>query len=126
MGLKDLLGGSGTRTRPLVLLEEEREITREVASARPGTLTSVGGDLVLTTKRLVFTPLETKDVVEVLTWGLKKAGAPGAVSGLPGRLGELVQPQQPGGPAGLLGIAAVTAGGGPGALRPPTLLVQAT
>jgi hypothetical protein len=126
MGLRDLLSGSGTRTRPLVLLKGESEVLRVVATAQPGTLTSVGGDLVLTTKRLIFTPLETKDVVEVLTWGLEKAGAPGVVTGLPGRLGELVREQQLGGSGGLRGISAVTAGSPPGVLRPPTLLVQAT
>jgi hypothetical protein len=126
MGLKDLFRGSGTRTRPLVLLEGETEVLRVTASARPGTLTSVGGDLVLTTRRLVFTPLETKDVVEVLAWGLEKAGAPGVVTGLPGRLGELVQQQQLGGAGGLRGIAALASGSPPSVLRPPTLLVRGT
>ena len=126
MGLKDLLGGSGTRVRPVSLQQGETELCREVASARPGTLTSVGGDLVLTDRRLIFTPLETKDAVEVLSWGLKRAGAPDAVSGLPDRLGELVEQQELGGRSGLRGIASATADGGGGWLKPPTIVVRGT
>ena len=126
MGLKDLLAGSGTRVRPVSLQQGETELCREVGSARPGTLTSVGGDLVLTDRRLIFTPLETRDVVEALSWGLKKAGAPGGVSGLPDRLGELVQQQELGGTSGLRGVASVGPGGGGGWLKPPTILVRGT
>jgi hypothetical protein len=49
---------------------------------------------------------------ELCRVGLKRAGAPDAVAGLPGRLGELVQQQEPGGGSGLRGIASVTADGG--------------
>lgn len=126
MGLKELLAGRGTRVRPVSLRQGETELCREVASARPGTLTSVGGDLVLTDRRLIFTPLETVDAVEVLTWGLRKARAPGPVAELPGRLGELVQQHDVGGADGLRGIASVTADDTGGWLRPPTVCVYAT
>ncbi len=118
-----LLGGSGTRTVPVALQPGETEMAREVASLRPGELSSVGGDLVVTNRRVVFTPLDTRDVVQVLTWALGKAGAPGPLAGIPGQLGKLMGPEQPGGPAGLEGIGGVAVGSAPSILRPPTLLI---
>ncbi|GGM75427.1 hypothetical protein GCM10011609_09190 [Lentzea pudingi] len=97
-----LLGGSGKSPLPVTLAVGEDEVTRAVASFRPGGLTSVGGDLVLTTKRLVFTPLNVTDVVKVLTWALGKAGAPDFVAGLPEKLGGLVEQEDFG---GLTGVA---------------------
>jgi hypothetical protein len=51
---KRLLRGSGTKTLPITLEPGEVEKARSVASHRPGTLTSVGGDLVLTSRRLIL------------------------------------------------------------------------
>ena len=73
MGLKDLLPG-GTRTVALRLDEGETELAREVAAVHPGTLSSVAGDLVLTTSRLVFTPLEGRKAPPLISWSL--AGDP--------------------------------------------------
>lgn len=64
MGILDslggLLGGSGKTTVPIPMLDGESEIMRVIGSARPGGLTSVGGELVLTTHRVCFTPLLAK------------------------------------------------------------------
>lgn len=125
MGLKDLLAGNGARARPVSLKHRETELCREVASARPGTLTAIGGDLVLTNRRLIFTPLDTKDAVEVLIWVLESAGAPGALSG-PGRPRDPVQQQESGETSGLRGMASVSADGGGGWLRPPAIVVAGT
>lgn len=112
-----LFGGSGKSPLPLALAEGEVEVTRAVASFRPGGLTSVGGDLVLTTKRLVFTPLNVTDVVKVLTWALGKAGAPDFIAGLPEKLGGLVEQEDFG------GLTGVAVGGPPRLTTPPTLVV---
>ena len=57
----------------------ERELTGVVAcTVKAGGRPWVGGDLVLTDHRLLFTPLNVKDVAALLSYGLKKAGAPGA------------------------------------------------
>ncbi|MGW6447244.1 hypothetical protein [Lentzea sp. NPDC055074] len=116
-----LLGGSGKNALPVVMADGEAEVTRVVASFRPGGFTSVGGDLVLTTKRLVFTPLNVTDVVKVMTWALGKAGAPDPVAGLPEKLGELVEQEDFG---GLPEIARVEVGGPPKLLMPPTLVIS--
>lgn len=121
MGLRDLLGGNGTRVRSVSLQEGETEICREVACVRPGTLTSLGGELVLTDRRLVFCPQQTKDRADVLTWVLRTPGAP--PPGLPDRFGELVQQRDV--PAGARGVVSVSADGG-GWLKSPTILVRGT
>ncbi|WP_086669017.1 hypothetical protein [Lentzea kentuckyensis] len=118
--LRSLLGGGGKKTLPLVLAEGEVEITRTVASFRPGGLTSVGGDLVLTNKRLVFTPLDVTGVVGVLTWALGKVGAPDVLSGLPEKIGDRIRLEDLGAPPG------VAAGGPPRPLMPPTILITGT
>ena len=124
MGVLDaarrIFSGSGTRTLPVTLEPGELEEARCVASYRPGTLTSVGGDLVLTSRRLVFTPLDTRDVVEVLTWGLGKAGAPEFGTQLPGRLGDMIRQEQ------IRGVTAVDAGTDGSLLKPPTIRITGT
>lgn len=92
--LGGLLSGRGRYARPLTFGPGESELARECASLRPGTSKSVGGDLVLTNQRLVFTPLETADVSEVLAWSLKKAGAPAAVGALVGMVNSAITSQQ--------------------------------
>lgn len=121
--LRGLLGGDGKKTLPLVMAEGEAEITLAVASFRPGHFTSVGGDLVLTTKRLVFTPLDVTGVVEVLDWAIGRAGAPDILSGLPTKLGDHVR-QADLGP--LPGIASVATGGPPTLTTPPTIRITGT
>ena len=125
MGLLDaltgLLSGSGTSTVRLDLEPGEAEITRAVASHRPGTLTSVGGDLILTDRRLVFTPLNVKDLTAVLTWGLGKAGAPDAAVRLVDQAGKLIDTQ---GLGSLSELTRVERGTAPSVLKPPTLLIS--
>lgn len=127
MGLTDalggLLGGSGMTTLPVPLQPGEVEIAREVASLRPGSLRSIGGDLVLTDHRLAFAPLNTRDVAAVLTWALGKAGAPGPAAQVPGHLDQLIVDREFGGASGLRGIRSVAVGSPPSLLKPPTLIV---
>lgn len=73
--LRNLVTGRGRKPVPLRLLPGERERLRVTGSARPGRA-SVGGELVLTTQRIVFLPWNTRDVAGVLAWALPKAGAP--------------------------------------------------
>lgn len=70
--LKNLAGRSGRRTVSVPALESEQEIIRRVASARPGGLRSTGGELVLTSHRIYFTPWNTADVSAVLAWVLPR------------------------------------------------------
>lgn len=81
MGILDnisgLLGGSGKGAVPITLDDGEVEVARVVACTVKGAGRPwVGGDLVLTNRRLLFSPLETKDVAALLSYGLKKVGAP--------------------------------------------------
>jgi hypothetical protein len=69
MGLKDLLPGGG-KPGALPLDEGETELAREVAAVHPGTLSSLAGDLVLTTSRLVFVPLESRRSPPPVSWNL--------------------------------------------------------
>lgn len=124
MGVLDslgrLLGGAGKAPLPLVLAPGEQELARVVASARPGQPNSVGGDLVLTNQRCAFCPLNTKDLVEVLSWGLGKAGSPAGarvVRGLGGQVNAAAAEH------GLGNIAEVRIGSSAGTLKPPTLLL---
>ena len=57
MGLKDVLGG-GTQVLPVPMDDGETELVREVAAVHPGTLSSIPGELLLTSSRLVFTPVQ--------------------------------------------------------------------
>ncbi len=115
--IRRLLAGSGTKTLPVSLDPGETEQARWVASNRPGTVTSVGGDLVLTNRRLVFTPLGTADIINVMTWGLTQAGAPDAVSQVPSQLGRLVGAEQ------IPGVSVVAPGANGSFATPPTLRV---
>lgn len=101
MGLFDsfrnVLRGSGRETLPVELAEGERERGRFVAAKLAGNVAAVGGDLVVTDRRVVFAPLNVTDVVQVLSWGLAKAGAPSGAEKLPIKVGELVgQPSDAG------------------------------
>jgi hypothetical protein len=118
-GLESIFRGEGKRTLPITLEPGETERLRAVASKHPGGA-SVGGDLVLTDRRLVFTPLNVRGVVEVLTWGLGKAGAPDGIAGLPGKVGAMV-----GDPTAtaLAAIATVERGNDASLFKPPTIVV---
>jgi hypothetical protein len=78
---------------------------RAVASVRPGSWRSVGGDLVLTNRRLVFTPLETR-LGDMVSW----LDHP-PLGSQSGRLG---------------GIADVEPGSRGWVLKPPTLVIIST
>lgn len=121
--LKRTLAGSGKETLPIELMHGEFERTRVVASRDPGGLRSVGGDLVLTNKRLIFTPLNVKDIGSLLAFGLSKAGAPELVSGLPEKLVKYVGDAAVIGPGALSGIRSAEAGSEPKLLKPPTLII---
>lgn len=71
------LSNSGGQTLPVQLLPGEVQILSAVGSWKPGTMVSVGGDVVLTNIRVIFSPLNVKDVTKILGWALAKAGAPG-------------------------------------------------
>jgi hypothetical protein len=101
MGLKDLLGG-GTQIEPVSFGDGETELVREVATVHPGTLSSIPGDLVLTSSRLVFTPVRGKRSPGVITWRITKGKSRTKAEDA---------------------LAAVRAKAGPGLLRPPTLEV---
>jgi hypothetical protein len=100
MGLKDLLGG-GTQVLPVPMDDGETELVREVAAVHPGTLSSIPGDLVLTSSRLVFAPVQGK-TPQLITWrftkGKSRTKAPDA-------------------------LAAVRAKAAPGLMSPPTLVL---
>lgn len=124
MGIFDhvagLLSGAGKATLTVQLEPGETEVTRAVASNRPGTVTSVGGDLVLTNRRLVFTPLNVKDLTAALTWGLGKVGAPEPAAKLVDQVGKLVDTHEFGTVSSLAGVSA---GSPPSLRKPPTLVV---
>lgn len=120
------VNGSGRETLPIKLMPGETETMRVTASRNPGDLRSVGGDLLLTTKRLVFTPLNVKDVAAILSYGLSKAGLDSRISGLPGKVAEIVGDATTIGPETLAEIACIEAGSGPRLFKPPTLILTAT
>jgi hypothetical protein len=101
MGLKDLLGG-GTQVVPVPMDDGETELVREVAAVHPGTLSSIPGDLVLTSSRLVFAPVQGKKSPELISWRFTKGGSRTKAADA---------------------LAAVRAKGTPGLMSPPTLLL---
>jgi hypothetical protein len=121
--LKNTLRGSGKETLPIELAAGETERTRVVASRNPGGLGSAGGDLVLTSQRLIFTPLNVKDIGKLLAYGLSKAGASELVAGIPEKLVKAVGEATVIGPGTLSSISSVDAGSGPSLLKPPTIIV---
>ena len=66
------LFGGGAQVVPIPMDAEETELTREVATVHPGTLSSIPGDLVLTSSRLVFAPIESKKTPEAIVWRFTK------------------------------------------------------
>ena len=121
-----LIGGSGRETMPFELSEGETEILRVVGSKRPGGITPVGGDLVLTNRRVLFTPLNTSDVSKLLSFGLGKAGVDGKVVGLVEKVQDMVGTAAPIGPGTLAGIAGIDAGSDGSLFSPPTVIIRDT
>ncbi|WP_211882378.1 hypothetical protein [Pseudarthrobacter albicanus] len=121
-----LIGGSGRETMPYELSNGESEILRVVGSKRPGGITSVGGDLVLTNLRVIFTPLNTSDVSKLLSFGLGKAGVDGNIVGLVDKVQEMIGTAAPIGPGALSEIASIEAGSDGSLFKPPTLIIRGT
>lgn len=118
--LKGVLSGSGKSAEPITFEPGETEIARTVGCTLKGGKPWVGGDLVLTDKRLLFTPLNTADVAVLLQYGLKKAGAPGsavtAVGWVQGQIQQI--------PTDLAAISNVTIGRQADAFHPPAFAVH--
>jgi hypothetical protein len=53
---------------PVELFQGEREIARVAAERRPGSLSGVAGDIVVTTARLLFLPLVLHGPAEAREW----------------------------------------------------------
>jgi hypothetical protein len=118
--LKGVLGGSGKHTLPVTLDPGEQELDRVVGCTVKGNGASwVGGDLVLTNQRLLFTPLNINDAASLLTYGLTKTGAPGQAAAVVGWMQKQAVQQ----PVGLDAISEIRAGRGASLLHPPSLVV---
>jgi hypothetical protein len=96
------LFGSGAQVVPIPMDDEETELTREVATVHPGTLSSIPGDLVLTSSRLVFAPIESKKTPEAIVWRFTKGRSRTKAADA---------------------LAAARAKDAPGLMRPPTLVL---
>jgi len=119
--IKGVAGGSSKGVQPITLAYGERELARVVAcTVKGGGRPWVGGDLVLTDHRLLFTPLNVKDVAALLSYGLKKAGAPGAVIAVVGWAAGQVMP----GTVDADEIASASVGRSGALLNPPTIKVN--
>jgi len=79
MGLFDsfmkTVGGAGKAAQPVSFEPGEVEVGRVVGCTLEGGSSWFGGDLVLTDRRLIFTPLEVRYVADLLQYGLKKVDA---------------------------------------------------
>jgi hypothetical protein len=96
------LFGGGAQVVPIPMDDEETELTREVATVHPGTLSSIPGDLVLTSSRLVFAPIESKKAPEAIVWRFTKGRSRTKATDA---------------------LAAARAKDAPGLMRPPTLVL---
>lgn len=118
-----LLQGSGKCAEPVHFDPGEVEIARVVGcTVRAGGKPWVGGDLILTNQRLLFAPLNTKDVGALVRYGLKVSGVTGA-----GAVIGWMQKQIRHEATGLAGIASVSASRSGGHLiHPPAMVVELT
>lgn len=121
-----LIGGSGLRTMPYELSNGEVEVLRVVGSQRPGKITSVGGDLVLTNRRVIFTPLNTGDLSKLLSFALGKAGVDGNIVGIVDQAQGMIGTAAPIGRGALSAIASIDAGSNGSVWKPPTLIIRGT
>ena len=96
------LFGSGTQVVPIPMDDDETELVREVATVHPGTLSSIPGDLVLTSSRLVFAPIQGKKAPQLITWRFTKGRSRTKAADA---------------------LAAARAKDAPGLMRPPTLVL---
>jgi len=96
------LFGGGTQVVPIPMDDDETELVREVATVHPGTLSSIPGDLVLTSSRLVFAPIESKKTPEAIVWRFTKGRSRTKAADA---------------------LAAARAKDAPGLMRPPTLVL---
>jgi hypothetical protein len=94
--------GGGAQVVPIPMEDDETELTREVATVHPGTLSSIPGDLVLTSSRLVFAPIESKKTPEAIVWRFTKGRSRTKAADA---------------------LAAARAKDAPGLMRPPTLVL---
>jgi hypothetical protein len=76
--LETLLGRSPPDVEPVALRPGESEIVRTPACLTKGGVSWVGGDLILTNQRLIFTPINTNDLVKLTSLGLKVVRIPHA------------------------------------------------
>lgn len=119
--LSGLIGGRGKSVTPVALEAGEKEVARAVAcTLKGGGRAWVGGDLVVTNRRVLFAPLDVKDVAALLSYGLKKAGAPGGATGVVGWIGGQVEPSS----TDVSDIVSATRGRSAGLLNPPTVTVH--
>jgi len=72
---QNLLRGSGREPIPVALLDGEVQIATAVGSWDPGTFRSVGGNVIVTNQRVIFSPLDVRDVSKVFGWVLGAVGA---------------------------------------------------
>ena len=96
------LFGGGTQVVPIPMDDDETELVREVATVHPGTLSSIPGDLVLTSSRLVFAPMEGKKTPAPIVWRFTKGKSRTKAADA---------------------LAAARAKDAPGLMRPPTLVL---
>lgn len=121
-----LIGGSGLETMAYELSYGEVEVLRVVGSKRPGKITSVGGDLVLTNLRVIFTPLNTGDLSKLLSYALGRAGVPGNIVGIVDKVQGMIGTAAPIGRGALSEIASIDSGSDGSVLKPPTLIIRGT
>lgn len=118
--LRGLFSGSGRTTVPISLPSGEAELHRCVACVLFGGMSKVGGDLVITNRRILFTPLNTRDVAGLLRAGLKAADAPTGASTVVGWL----QGQVDRSASSIAEVTAVGSGGDGDWVRPPSIVFQ--
>lgn len=80
----------------------------------------VGGDLVLTNRRLIFSPLNVKDVAAVLSYGSQKFGAPSSATTVVGWINGQAKSEV----ANLSNVVMVVANRSASLLNPPTIIVS--
>lgn len=114
-----VLQGSGRETLPIPLLPDETQLAVAVGSWNPGTFLSVGGDVIVTNQRVIFSPLNVKDVTSVFSWVLGEVGAQDQFGQVTDWLGKTVGDVQ------VVG-ATETARAGSNArlLKPPTFVTK--
>jgi hypothetical protein len=117
--LGNLLAGSGKRTQPIELQPGEREVFRTAGAVLAGGLSLVGGEIVVTNQRLLFTPLNVSDGEALLAAGLKRAGAPEKAVALVGYFARRVNDA-----ATETDVVSIREGQHGSLFKPPSVVVQ--